>query len=483
MLNVVEGVLGDVGEAHVGVLVHLAAALTLVGQNLADEHLDHRRLARAVHADDGNAGCHRDLDGDVVERVDLARGVLEGAVDHLHEGLGLGGDALEHARIREREGDVLRLELVVGLSLGDELDELGEIALVHLELAVLLVVAHVLGDIVEEDGVVGDDHRRDLLVAQSLDVLGQPGDAVHVDVVGRLIEQQKLGLLEHRARERQPHAPAARERADGAKDERVSEGARAHHLNDVLLGLAHRLDHRVHVDELPADVVGVGGGHVALDVHRTDLLGETLDEVSGDRAHQCRLASTVGANEAIALATLELELGVVQEHAVTVGKGERAVAQHLEVIVVLDLLLLDASAELGGRRLEELLAEHNGLGLGQRRPKVGRHHVHRARPSHGEERRGHLGDPLGDLVGLVRVAEEDLGQHSLNINWRAVDSRLGVLAKSDLDGVERLLALGAHLRHRDLLDKLAELLDQGRSEILDVLRVVDKLEHGVNDNS
>ena len=67
-----------------------------------------------------------------------------------------------------------------------------------------------------------DDHRRDLLVAQLLHVLGQPRDAVHVDVVGRLVEQQQLGLLEHRARARGA-SPAARERADGAVDDLSSK--------------------------------------------------------------------------------------------------------------------------------------------------------------------------------------------------------------------------------------------------------------------
>ena len=122
--------------------------------------------------------------------------------------------------------------------------------------------------------------------------------------------------------------------------------------------------HRVLVDELPADAVGVGGRDVALDVDGADLLGEALDELGGDRAHQRRLAGAVGADEAVALAALELELGVVQQHAVTVGEREGAVAEHLEVVVVLDHLLLDAGAELLGGLLEELLAEDDRLRLG-----------------------------------------------------------------------------------------------------------------------
>ena len=330
------------------------------------------------------------------------------------------------------------------------------------------------------------DHRRDLLVRQALDVLGEPRDAVHVDVVGRLIEEKQLGLLEHGAREGEAHAPAAGERADRAEDQLVLERARAHHLNDLVLSLAravvHRFDHRVLVDELPADAVRVGGRHVALDVHRSDLLGEALDEIRGDRAHERRLARTVGADEAVALAALELELGVVQQHTVAVGEREGAVAQHLEVIVVLLGHLLDACAELGGGHLEELLGEHDRLGLGHDRRQVWHHHVHGTRPSHREERRGDLRDPLSDLVGLVRVAEEDLGEDGLDVDGRALNRDSGVLAERHLDRVERLLAFGAHLGDRDLINELGELLDEGGREVLDVLGVVDELEHGVDDD-
>mmetsp|Transcript_21464 Transcript_21464/g.36688 ORF Transcript_21464/g.36688 Transcript_21464/m.36688 type:complete len:1064 (-) Transcript_21464:37-3228(-) len=486
VLDVVEGVLRDVREAHVRVARHVGRALVLVGLELADEQLDHRRLARAVDADDGDARGHRDLHADVVQRVDVARRVAEGAVDHLHERLGLRRDALEHARVGEGEGDAVRLELVVGGRLGHDLDELGEVARVDLELAVLLVVDHVLRDVVEEDGVVRDDHRRDLLVRELLHVLGQPRDAVDVDVVGRLVEQQQLGLLKHRAREREAHAPAAREGADGAEDELVLEGARAHHVDDLLLGLAravvHALDHRVVVDELPADAVGVGGRDVALDVDGADLLGEALDEVGGDRAHQRRLARAVGADKAVALAALELEARVVQQHAVAVGEREGAVAQHGEVVVVLHFLLLDAGTELGGALLEEALGVDNRLGLRDDRLEVRHDHVHVARAARREERRGHLRDPLRDLVRVVRVAGEDLGDDSLDLDGRALDLDRLVLAERHLDRVERLLVLGADLGHGDLLGVALELGDELGSEGGDVGRVVDELEHGVDDD-
>jgi hypothetical protein len=44
----------------------------------------------------------------------------------------------------------------------------------------------------------------------------EPVDALDVEVVGRLVEQQDVGLLEEEARQGRPHAPAARKGAEGA---------------------------------------------------------------------------------------------------------------------------------------------------------------------------------------------------------------------------------------------------------------------------
>mmetsp|Transcript_29452 Transcript_29452/g.61678 ORF Transcript_29452/g.61678 Transcript_29452/m.61678 type:complete len:939 (-) Transcript_29452:64-2880(-) len=480
VLNVVESVLSDVREAHVRVARDLAPALALVRLELADKHLDHGGLAGSVDANDGDTRRHGDLDGDVVQRVSVAGRVAVRAVDHLHERLGLGGDTLKHARVGEREGDVLALEAVVSRRLGDQLHELRKVALVHLELAVLLVVNAILGDVVKEDGVVRHDHGGDLLLREILDVLGQPRDAVHVDMVGRLVEQQQLGLLEHGAGERQAHAPATRERTDRAVDEDVSEGARAHHVDDLLLGLLNQ--ERVLLDELPANLVRVSRGHIALHVDGADLLGEALDEVRRDGAHERGLTRTVGSDQTVALATLELEVRVVQQHAVTVCERKLAVAEDLQVVVVLlDLLLLAGTKLLRGD-LEELLAKDDGLRLRDGRAQVRNDHLGLAGAALGEQRCGDLGDPLGDLVRLVRVSGENLGQDGLHLNGRAVDFGRLEGAESNLHGVERLAALLTDFGHRDLLRALRKLGNQLGSEVSDVGWVVDQLEHGVDDD-
>src|SRR5262249_48000562 len=55
------------------------------------------------------------------------------------------------------------------------------------------------GDIVEEVAVVGDDQDRTGIVAQ---VALEPGHRLGVQVVGRLVEQEEIGLLQEEPAER-----------------------------------------------------------------------------------------------------------------------------------------------------------------------------------------------------------------------------------------------------------------------------------------
>ena len=154
VVDVVEGVLGDVADDQVGVLPDLTA---LVGLGVTDEELDERRLSGTVGTEDGDTGGERNLEGDVVELLDGLRGVLEADLAHLEEGLLLGLDTFEERRVRELELVVLRgLKSVVGAGLRDSLHEGLEVTPVALELEAV-EVEHVGDGVVEEGRVVRDD--------------------------------------------------------------------------------------------------------------------------------------------------------------------------------------------------------------------------------------------------------------------------------------------------------------------------------------
>ena len=75
-------------------------------------------------------------------------------------------------------------------------------------------------DAVHELAVVRGHEQR---AGQRLQERFEPDDRLDVEVVGRLVHQQDVGLAEQHARHRDAHLPAARQRADVAVDPLVVE--------------------------------------------------------------------------------------------------------------------------------------------------------------------------------------------------------------------------------------------------------------------
>jgi hypothetical protein len=108
-----------------------------------------------------------------------------------------------------------------------------------------------LGGVVEEVAVVGD---RDDGAGEALQELLEPVDRLGVEVVGRLVEEQHVGLGEQHAAERDAALLAARELAD----DRVP-GREAQRVGGDL--------------ELQVGVLAAGGGDLRLEL---GLLGGEL---------------------------------------------------------------------------------------------------------------------------------------------------------------------------------------------------------------
>lgn len=352
VINVSESVLLDVGDTDVLVLVDI----TRGGDKLTSEDVDEGGLSGTVGTDDGNTGTERALEGDV---LDLGLGgtfVLEGHVADTDNGLGLGLDTLEETGLGELELHVGGAELVVRLGGWDTLDELGELTTVTLKLEAL-VVDDVLDDVVQELGVVGDD---DGSARGGDEVVLEPCNVLDVHVVGGLVEQKDIGLLEDGTGKSQLHLPTTRQRGDGSVELLLDETELDEGCENVVLGLVDA--DRLELLHGPANdgLLSVVGVKVVLDVDGLDLvlLGETLDLLVVDGAHEGGLSGTVGAKETVTLTTLEAEMSLVQENLGTVGQVEGAVAE----ILTLLLIGLDGISSSGARR--GTLAESLGDALG-----------------------------------------------------------------------------------------------------------------------
>ena len=141
-----------------------------------------------------------------------------------------------------------------------------------------------LGDVVEEVAVVGDrDDGAGVVLQEPL----EPLDALGIEVVGRLVEQQQVGPRQQQAAQRDAAALAARERGDVGVVGRAAQ--RVHRDLDVALE-APRVGRRDLVLELGlqrADLVVVG---VGLGPHRHDLVVAVDDRLHrGDAVHHVAL--------------------------------------------------------------------------------------------------------------------------------------------------------------------------------------------------
>ena len=236
--------LGEIAHLHARADRHLA----VVGRGLAGHELEEGALAGAVHAHHTPALAAPDQEVEVV--VDLSRSVafrhvielgdvLAGARRRaeveLDDAAALGGlDAVDLLQLLH---PTLHLRGVAraGLEALDEGDLLGEHGLLARVLRLLLggrdlplllvevVVARIRDEItpvdlhdlcdesVQELPIMG---RHDQRAVEPAEELFEPDDGLDVEVVGRLVEEERVGAHEEDAGQRDAHLPPAGELAD-----------------------------------------------------------------------------------------------------------------------------------------------------------------------------------------------------------------------------------------------------------------------------
>ena len=283
---------------------------------------------------------------DVAEPFDEAR---RPAVE-LVRGARLRGGRAHPVRLRAQRDDlalgVRSLAVAPPLVRGDLRDVRSPAHVVDVEdLAVRVEVEDAVHGRLEQLGVVAD---HDDAAGVATEEPAQPGDRVGVEVVRRLVEQQRLGAGEQHARELDPAPLAARERAEplGEHALREAEAGRdrrglrlsgpAAERDEALLerrvaahrGLASGLVRGAHlrrrVREVAGDHVEATGGQdpVArehLEVARARVLGQVGDRsgapqrparregLAGEHPRERRLARAVPPDEADPVARGDLE--------------------------------------------------------------------------------------------------------------------------------------------------------------------------------
>ena len=349
---------------------------------------------------------------------------------------------------------------------------------------------NVLDDVVQELAVVGDDNG---CAGGAGEVVLEPLDVLDVQMVGGLVKEENIGLLEDSTGKRKLHLPATREGSDGSGDlllgeVELPEGS----LNGVLsvldTDIAELLDCPVDDSHL-----SIGRVQVVLDVHGLDLvlLGETLDLLVVDGTHEGGLTGTVGSEKTVTLTTLETEVSLVEQDLSTVGQVECAVAEILALLLIgLDSVLSSGGGE---RLLAEVVGDVLGLLVADKDSDEG------ASVSQPVERlevllvdelttdSTNVLDNRSELVVKLVLGGKDSLQVASNGGNVAVPLELGDLAildGTDTDeGVETLAGLLTGLGVSKVVVVLLKSRHELGQESGDNLGVLDKLAHVVNDDS
>src|SRR5713101_5299560 len=364
-----------------------------IGLVLADDHLEQGRLAGAVGTDHADDAAGRQVEGEVVDQEPIAEALGDllrrddvvaepraGGDDdlrliecrllllghHLLVGrdarLALGAPrmsalahpfqfALQGAAARIRRFFLERQPLVLLLQ------PRGVVALPR-DAGAAVELEDPAGHVVEEVAVVGDGHHG---AGEFLEMALQPGHRFGVEMVGRFVEQQHVGLAQEQPAERHAAALAARQCLD--------------------LGLGRRAAQRVHGDlDRALEVPAVAGVDLLLQL---GLLGDQLVHVGvgvGEGVRHLLEARqqtrhVAGAFHDVAQNVfLGVELGLLLQHADPGALGRPGLAGEIVVVAGHELeqgrfsgAVQAEHADFGARQegqpdvLQDLLAAREGL--------------------------------------------------------------------------------------------------------------------------
>jgi hypothetical protein len=355
-------ILRELGDLHRLAGLHAAGG----GADAPRDQGEQGRLPGAVAAQDAGALAGRDAPGDVVE--DGAAAELDARVDDVDDVLAeprrrqlreldrvAGGRLVLDQLVRGVDAELrlrrargrsaaqpreLLLHEVLPLRLGrgrhpvalDALQDVGGVAALERLHLPVVHLPRARAHRIQEPPVVRDGDERPAAGGVALvQVLSEPGDALHVEVVGRLVEEEHVPVAGQQLRERDAAALAAGEVTDAGVPVEVADEP-GEQVADA--GVARPLVLGAVADDGVADgavlverVLLVEHAHLQA-AAEGDAAARGL-EAAGEHAQQRRLAVAVAADDADAVAVLEPERDRLEHGAGGEGDADALGAQEM----------------------------------------------------------------------------------------------------------------------------------------------------------
>ena len=198
------------------------------------------------------------------------------------------------------------------------LDEILKVTRVPLQLEVVKM-KNVGNSSVKEVRVVRDNDGG--TSSKGGEIVDQPVNVKNIQVVGRLVEQEDLGLEENSSGKSKLHLPTARKRTNGVLLLDFVETDRFESGLNFLRGGEQSL---VTQNPVKNGDLSLGTVDVVLNVESSNFGGgrEALNLIVDDGVHEGRFPGTVTTTETISVASLKTHVGVVEQDLCTVSQVE-----------------------------------------------------------------------------------------------------------------------------------------------------------------
>mmetsp|Transcript_135324 Transcript_135324/g.234633 ORF Transcript_135324/g.234633 Transcript_135324/m.234633 type:complete len:361 (+) Transcript_135324:2686-3768(+) len=296
LLNVVKRVLGYICDTHIVMFPDLSA----VRVGITDQHFDEGGLASSIGSQDG----HTAAQGQGARAIGQLRlrgsRIRKGAMIHLQDLLRLGFDAVQSARYGKNKVQRVSFKCVVGLGLGPLLYESCQIARI-LDQLLALIVHDVSAHIVTERGTVGHNQARH--VVQTNQILGQPRNGVHIQMIGWLVQQQHVRVHKHCPGKSQLHPPTSRQSKNRLSLEFFVKANLSEHFVQFINGAVLELWGMGQVLLTTHITVHV---NIGLHINSLQVFRKSLHGFASNVPHQSGLTNTILPNKTITMAALNM---------------------------------------------------------------------------------------------------------------------------------------------------------------------------------
>mmetsp|Transcript_3538 Transcript_3538/g.5465 ORF Transcript_3538/g.5465 Transcript_3538/m.5465 type:complete len:290 (-) Transcript_3538:392-1261(-) len=289
MFHVRKGVLRHIGHTKIGMDFEFAATAQIGGLGFSDNHFDQRRLSGTIRTQYGDTTAQRHFQIDIGELIGSRTGIGEIDRRHFQKFLRRSSNTLQPSRIGKFQFQltffVTQFKVVFGLWYFLHKGRHGTTVVYQLAIRTpnssLFVVNNVGTNAFHKGSIVR--HTNDGRVVQIFQQIAyQPLDGSRIQVIGGFVQQQNIGIHQHRRNQTQFHLPTTGQGTNGTIDHVISKFQYLKHGNAIGFGFRSHF-HQI-FQHIASFIDGIDVG-TRIDIMGFEFHGPTIEFAIVDGVH------------------------------------------------------------------------------------------------------------------------------------------------------------------------------------------------------